>query len=300
MITPPTPILLPAFPRLPPTNHRSGFVLEHKPRGIWAYAMITIINKKCDVVLFSMLLTGGPCLAGAFVNLGFDQTAIPPDFPIQIPGPPFSFLLGDWVRPGWQSRPQTSVGYNYSQNFAGWASIVDRDFRDTHFGKNAPAPVVGTFSLAVWPLSGPIGPGEYEPYKLTQTGDIPLDAQSLRFLYHGNDLRVFLADSERTLQPLPDVISGDPQIPLYHYFAVDVSPYAGQTVELRFEFRSQGYDDFRLIPPRLPGEPDAQSHVLDDLSFSPLPAVPEPSTWALLGLGVAALAWGSRKRRDES
>lgn len=250
-------------------------------------------------MLLFMSMTGYSSPAGAFVNLGFDQLNWPPNLPPLIPGTPFNFVRGELVRPGWDSTPQPGVGYNWTQNFAGWASIVDRDFRDTHFGKNAPAPVVGTFSLAVWPLSGPIGPGEYEPYKLTQTGDIPLDAQSLRFLYHGNDLRVFLADSERTLQPLPDVISGDPQIPLYHYFAVDVSPYAGQTVELRFEFRSQGYDDFRLIPPRLPGEPDAQSHVLDDLSLSPLPAVPEPSTWALLGLGVAALAWGSRKRRAE-
>jgi hypothetical protein len=226
--------------------------------------------------------------AGAFVNLGFDETAVPPDFPIQIPGPTISFLLGDWVRPGWQSRPQTSVGYNYPQNFAGWASIVDRDFRDTHFGLNTPAPVVGNFSLAVWPLSIPDGSGEYEPYKLTQTGDVPGDAQSLRFLYHGHDLKVFLGGDERTLQPLPDVISGDPGVPLYHYFAVDVSPYAGQTVELRFEFRSQGFDDFSGSP-RLPGQPDAQSHILDDLSFSPLPAVPEPATWALLGLGTAAL-----------
>jgi hypothetical protein len=142
-----------------------------------------------------------------------------------------------------------------------------------------------------------VGPGEYEPYKLTQTGEVPADAQSLRFLYHGNDLRVFLGGDERTLQPLPDVISGDPLVPVYHYFAVDVSPYAGQEVELRFEFRSQGYDDFRGLPPRRPGEPDALSHVLDDLSFSPLPSIPEPSTWALLGVGGAGLGWRALRGR---
>lgn len=234
--------------------------------------------------------------AGAFVNLGFDQLNWPNANP-PIPGPSIDLAPGEWIRPGWSSRPQSAVGYNYTQNFSGWASIVDRDFRDTHFGLNTPAPVVGNFSLAVWPLSIPVGPGEYDPYKLTQTGEVPGDAQSLRFLYHGNDLKVFLGGDERTLQPLPDVISGDPQIPLYHYFAVDVSPYAGQTVELRFEFRSEGYDDFRGLPPRLPGEPDAQSHILDDLSFSPLPAVPEPATWALLGLGTAALWWVTRVDR---
>lgn len=245
----------------------------------------------------SLILWACPQLgfAGAFFNLGFDQTAIPSGSPIQIPGPPLDNTFGEMIRPGWDSRPQSAVGYNYTQRFAGFGSIVDRDFRDTHFGLNTPAPVVGNFSLAVWPPSVPVGPGEYEPYKLTQLGDVPADAESLRFLYHGNDLKVFLGGEERTLQPLPDVISGDPLVPVYHYFAVDVSPYAGQTVELRFEFRSQGFDDFSGSP-RLPGQPNAQSHILDDLSFSPLPSVPEPATWALLGLGAAALGWTLRRR----
>ncbi|MBN9693444.1 MAG: PEP-CTERM sorting domain-containing protein [Verrucomicrobia bacterium] len=36
--------------------------------------------------------------------------------------------------------------------------------------------------------------------------------------------------------------------------------------------------------------------MFDDLSFSPLPVVPEPANWALLGLGGAALGWVTRRR----
>ena len=83
----------------------------------------------------------------------------------------------------------------------------------------------------------------------------------------------------------------NPAAPTAPYFAVDVSPFAGKTAELRFEFRSYGYDDFSGGPPFFPGQPNAQSHVLDDLRFSPALAVPEPGTWALLALGSALLCW---------
>lgn len=248
-------------------------------------------------LLMGFTLSGLSALGGEFINLGFDQINWPNSSP-PIPGPPIDFTFGNWIRPGWNSTPQSAVGYNYTQHFWNMASIVDRDYRNTQYGQNISAPVVGRFSLVVWPFSRPVNsPNVYMPYTLTQTGEVPLGSQSLRFLYHGNDLKVFLGGDERTLYSLPDVISGDPQIPLYHYFAVDVSPYAGRTVELRFDFYSRGYDeDWGEYPPLYPGEPHPQNHVLDDLSFSPL-AVPEPSTWALLGLGSAALVWGTRKQR---
>ncbi len=245
-------------------------------------------------------LAGNSALLGAeLINLGFDNPEFPPEIPPRIPGPPFESSFGEWVRPGWSSRPQSAVGYNYSQQFSGYASIVDSEFRDQHFGSNVRVPVVGEFSLMVWPLSRPVTGGVLEPYRLTQSGQIPSDAESLRFLYQGNDLRVYVGGIERAMHALPEILTGDPEVPLFQYFAIDVSPFAGQTVELKFEFRSFGYDDLGPFP-KIPGEPNAQSHVLDDISFSPLPAVPEPSTWALLGLGAAALAWGRRKLRDES
>ena len=240
--------------------------------------------------------------AAAFINMGFDSPAIPGWFPSQIPGPSFGGGPGEFIRPGWNTGPQTqsAVGYNYSQRFIGRASLLDRDFRDTHFGSNARVPVVGNYSLGIWPLSLTVTGGVYDPYVLWQKGDIPADARSLQFLHQGpldqgDDLQVFVGGELRSLVALPDVPTGDPELPFFRYLAVDVSPFAGQTVELRFEFRSRGYDDFGDFP-RLPGQPNAQSHILDDLSFSPLPAVPEPATWALLGLGAAALGCVARRR----
>ena len=89
----------------------------------------------------------------------------------------------------------------------------------------------------------------------------------------------------------------NPAAPTAPYFAVDVSPFAGKSAELRFEFRSFGYDDFSGAP-YIIGTPLAKSHVLDDLKFSALPAsVPEPGTYALFALGFAALAVHLRRQR---
>lgn len=189
------------------------------------------------------------------------------------------------------------VGYNVTQPFADVSSLVDSNFRDTHFGANAKAPVVGNFALAVWPASSPISPdGATIPFTLKQTGDIPAEAQSLRFLYHGNSLKVSVGGVERVVHFAESRPSGDAEIGDLHYFAVDVGLWAGQTAELKFEFFSSGYDDFGEIP-RRPFEPNAKFHVLDDLSFSPLPAVPEPHSWSLFGTGLAALLWFSKRKQ---
>ena len=186
--------------------------------------------------------------------------------------------------PGW-SGP-FAVGYNYTKPFEGETSLLDPDYVNTWQPANpAQAPVVGNFSLGIWPGL---------PFFLAQTGDIPADAQSLRFLYHGNDLRVHLGGALATVHFLEDRASGDPDVPLFHYYAVDVSGFAGQTTLLQFEFRSFG--NYPGREPTVPGWPDAKMHVIDDLSFSPLPAVPEPSTWALLGVGLGALLWRGRRR----
>ncbi len=104
----------------------------------------------------------------------------------------------------------------------------------------------------------------------------------------------------RSTIPASQSILGGPTLRLFRvtppYFAVDVSPFAGKTSGLRFEFRSYGWDDFSGGHPFYPGQPSATSHVLDDLKFSTALAVPEPATWALLALGGAALCWQHRRR----
>ena len=242
------------------------------------------------ILTFYLALSGASVLtvtASPFLNLGFDNPNLD-----GLPAPPHIGTGSFWMTPGWTVSKEV-VGWNLSQTFMGVSSILDVNFRDTHFGLNAPAPVVGNFSLGVWPW--PV-PGL--PFTLSQTGDIPADAQSLQFLYQGNDLRVFVGGSLEPMNFIGTRPTDNPAAPTAPYFAVDVSPFAGKTAELKFEFRSYGYDDFSGGP-RIPiNLPNAQSHVLDDLKFSALPAsVPEPGTYALFALGFAALGWYLRRQQ---
>ena len=202
-----------------------------------------------------------------------------------------------WMTPGWTTS-QGGSGWNFSPVFAGVSSILDVNFRDTHFGAGTPSPVVGRFSLGVWPIANPEpSPGFDYPFTLKQTGDIPADAQSLHFLYQGDNLKVFVGGVQEPMNFIGSRPTDNLAVPTAPYYAVDVSPFAGKTAELRFEFRSYGFDDFSGGS-RFPGEPNAQSHVLDDLKFSALPAsVPEPGTYALFALGFAALAVHLRRPR---
>lgn len=185
---------------------------------------------------------------------------------------------------------QGGIGWDLSQSFGGVASILDVNFRDTHFGLNAPAPAVGGFSLGVWPSAYGT-----DPFTLSQTGAVPADAKSLQFLYQGDNLKVYVDGSLEPLHAIGTRLTDNPAAPSANYFAVDVTATAGRTAELRFEFRSYGFDDFSGAP-RLFGQPNAQMHVLDDLQFSSAAAVPEPSTYALLGFGTALLWWQLRRR----
>ncbi len=158
--------------------------------------------------------------------------------------------------------------------------------------------MVGGFSLGIWPSAQPdSGSGVPPGFALMQTGDVPADAQSLRFLHAGpSSFKVYLGGVERLVhfaESRPGALPGAESL---DYFNVDVGLFAGQTVELRFEFFSFGNYPGQPGGP-VTGWPDAKFHVLDDVTFSPLPAVPEPSMWSLFGVGAAAIqGWIRRKR----
>lgn len=244
---------------------------------------------KSSLLLLACSLPG--LLAAApFQNFGFDSPEIPGGIGLAIPGPTFEGAPEVWMVPGWDVP--NGVGYNHTQPFRNLSSILDSSYvNNAQPANSAKVPVVGTYSLGIWPHAGIAAPSFF----LAQTGDIPSDAQSLRFLYHGNDLHVSVAGSPAPVHFLEDRPSGDPDVPLFHYYAVDVSAYAGQTAPLQFEFRSfgnfPGQDEGQV-----PGWPDAKMHVIDDISFSPLPAVPEPETWALFGVGVVAVFCVGRRK----
>lgn len=250
---------------------------------------------KLPLIAASMLPLSS--LGASFNNLGFDNPEYPVGVPNPIPHTTFSHDVGEWVRPGWTSSPQSAVGFNYTQAFEGWSSLLDVNYRNTTQPANpTKVPVVDNYALGIWPPSRPGGDGVTPGFVLKQTGDIPAAAQSLRFLYAGSgDFKVFVGGAERLVHFTESVASSDPEVGAVDYYVVDVGLFAGQTAELRFEFFSFG--NYPGDPSgSVPGRPDAKFHVLDDLSFSPLPAVPEPQTWALLGTGMVTLLWFSRRK----
>jgi hypothetical protein len=175
--------------------------------------------------------------------------------------------------PGWLLRTPAGVTPTVSYNFfpigLGIAAIYDQAFRDF--------PVEGKYSLGLFPDSIIPSPPFYQPFSLSQIGDVPFEAKSIHFIEFGGEFEMRVND---TLVPLTYVYPPD-----YHTDAANqkvdvfanIASFAGQTVELKFTTIQ------RTIPPNVNG--------IDSISFSPqlIPTVPEPGTWALLGLGGTCL-----------
>jgi hypothetical protein len=96
--------------------------------------------------------------------------------------------------------------------------------------------------------------------RLSQRGTVPADAAGL-WIFGAGYAQMFI-NGERVGDTVNDL-------------TVDVSRFAGQEVDLEFLVASGASIRF------------------DILGFVP---VPEPSTWALLGSGLAALLWLSRRK----
>jgi hypothetical protein len=136
----------------------------------------------------------------------------------------------------------------------------------------------GNYTVTLFPGASPYN-GASVSTSIEQTGLVPGNALSFQFFGRSRGILpstdrfgVYVNGQELDAFTLA---SG----PAYDTFGVDVSAFAGQEVTLR------------ITSFRLPTEPNALR--LDALTFSPV-AVPEPATWALLGL--AALACRLKRR----
>jgi len=59
-----------------------------------------------------------------------------------------------------------------------------------------------------------------------------------------------------------------------------------------------GFKIIAVGPPPTPADPNPiKGFTIDDLSFGPVNAIPEPSTWALMIIGLGTLAFGVRRRQ---
>ncbi len=198
---------------------------------------------------------------GTFQNLNFEDSALPrrwqPDY-----------YPASQVLPGWTLfRDHTAVtdsliGVDAFPLGPGFIALVS--------SQNFPGRAEGLFSMALSNNQNPLT-GAESPNGIGQIGEVPLGSKSLRFLNYF-DVVPPVVEINGSVQP----VYFDPEIPMRS--AVDVSSFAGQTVDLRFYSRSRA------------------STIIDTIAFSTL-SVPEPSTWTLTIFGSITLLrkWGSKR-----
>ena len=215
---------------------------------------------KTTIIFAGVALTASHCLAGDFINLGFEQPnlshATISDFPgIQVA--PTSEALQGWTLTGifppgldktyiGGSTPPVAIkqGVDFSR--------LGLDFGKYELYLDSPSQV----------------PGSFQPiYHLSQLGTIPNGATKLVFYRFGPTASFNPFNILINSQPVPFTEGG--------IGYADVSGFAGQQVKLEFVFPKGG----------------------NDFDITGFTIAPEPSTYALFGLG-AALLWWQRRRRS--
>jgi hypothetical protein len=208
--------------------------------------------------LACVLTLCGSSGAAPFVNLGFEE-AIRPGTPGPTHGPAVELI------PGWTltlgGELQQRIAFDDFGIGSPFASLISKTF--------LPETVIeGNLMLFLRPGLSQTSPREVVHYHLFQTGEVPDNARSLRFQ------GVFRAMEVR--------VNGVPlqlydESPEDRWYAADVSAFAGETVTIDFGTTAAGPSDLA-------------THGLDDIGFSPKPAIPEPTSVSLL-VGGAAVLW---------
>lgn len=216
--------------------------------------------------LASALALASPSLAhaqGTFQNLDFENGTF-----IPIPGDPYGRVEFSAAMPGWTGY----VGTNqidwilYNGLFFGTAGIGIWDAAHPAFG----LPHGQYYLLLQNGTQFPNGSGGLVSSAIAQTGTIPSNTQSIRFLTADQLAAPFLVTFNGTPLTFYQLGAdlGGAQI-----WGANIASYAGQTGELRF--LGPGFLDF--------------------IQFSSQP-IPEPGTVGFLCLGALLLGWRFRNR----
>jgi hypothetical protein len=225
------------------------------------------------VVWVISLRSNGGLVAAPFQNLDFEQAntnSISRDSVTQITSGPISELL-----PGWDVMVLTPI--------ANGGLISTNVLSVINFNADIDGPNISVIDHSVWDSSFPM-PGKYSieivpsgsTIVMSQHGDVPLSVTGLRLVGVISGPQDFVVSMNGITLVHVDNSAMDGG------WNWDVSPFAGQNVELRIDYLS-GYSVFRD----------------DGFSFY---AIPEPSSMLLGGLGLsllvaARLGYGSHRSK---
>ena len=209
-------------------------------------------------LLFAASLAQGQ---GTFQNLNFESANVVGYSPPALV--PISSALPGWV--GYIGNNQVSeVDYNMFNLGAADISL--------HSSSSRPLPIAGRYSVLMGGQFNPNDVPGLPSAAIAQTGQIPADAKSLIFWTGPTGTRVPTFAGQ--VIPFVPLQSG----PNYIIWGGDISTFAGQTGELHFTVLSGSFG----------------STYLDNISFSTM-SIPEPSIFALTGIGVLLFGIFCRK-----
>ena len=204
--------------------------------------------------------------AGDFINLGFenpDLTHARPSFDGSV------YASSTEILQGWTLFEQSDPSHTPITTYVSVGSFIPSTLQDNSHSIILPGfDIFGKYGLTLnadW-FSSPV-------YQLGQTGMIPVGANSLRFYYgqafHDPPLasrfQCLINGESVNIKSAPSIRS---------IFDADVSKWAGQKVDLEFVFGNE-----------------LKIHDFDIAGFV---STPEPSAYALLGVGLGILCWFGR------
>jgi hypothetical protein len=234
--------------------------------------MRTTIQRNVRAAAYSCLILLSALGArgqGTFENLNFENTTLT----AILVNPESGFYATNATLPGWNWSPHLTFGYgdpNTTVSFNN--SALDAPAVTLHGITPYFSPIQGNYSVLLQSASysgglyiyGTNGGGS-----VWQTGLVPTSSRSL--LYSGgSSIQVWFNGQRLSSMALSNTAN-------YTVWGVDVSPYAGQSGELRFSANWPS------------------ANMLDDIQFSST-AVPEPSVLTLCGVFILCI-WLMKRRK---